>query len=488
MVDKLKKIAKQAIECQYYEKALAAISASADILYGHNQIYTDEELEQDLLQIAEKMFPNESISGSKTNYTITNRQNVLFYDGFGLDTRGLALIFLKALVENGYHVIYVTKEQARGNQPEIEKAVNGYDMQWIYIPMEQSYITWISGLVNAFETYQPNVAFFYTTPFDAAATLVFDHYKGKVIRYQIDLTDHAFWLGKYAFDYCVELRDVGSKISFNYRGVPKHQLVMIPYYATIDYEAPFEGFPFSIEGYRVIFSGGALYKTLGDKKNRYYKIVDSILSSHNDIIFLYAGYGDDSQLVVLQNKYPQRVYHIAERKDLYQVMQHCVLYINTYPMFGGLMMHYAVAAGKIPITLKHNHDADGLLFNQSNIGVEYDTMEELLSDVDKLLSEPIYLAKREDLLADSIISEEKFREELKKLVDIGKTEYDISIEYIDTTEFRKEFDERFNYKKNVKNAIVNRRNFPLALEFPMLFLETCLYKIKNKIIGGRIND
>ena len=115
---------------------------------------------------------------------------------------------------------------------------------------------------------------------------------------------------------------------------------------------------------------------------------------------------------ILKQKYNDRVFHVEERKDLYQVLKHCVLYLNTYPMFGGLMMNYAATAGKIPITLKHNHDADGLLFNQSKLKIEYEDMDTLLQDVDKLLENPEYLKEREALLNGSVITEEKFRREL----------------------------------------------------------------------------
>ena len=52
-------------------------------------------------------------------------------------------------------------------------------------------------------------------------------------------------------------------------------------------------------------------------------------------------------------------------------MEKCTLYLNTYPMFGGLMMRYAAMAGKIPITLKHGKDADGILIDQSKRKIEY---------------------------------------------------------------------------------------------------------------------
>lgn len=479
IIKKLNKIAENSINAQKYNKALAAIAAAADILYSHNQTYTDEKLEQMLKIISGQLFgvPNwEKLKSYKDEKT------VLFYDGFGLDTRGLALIFLKGLVRCGYKVVYITTDFAEGKQPEIKKALSGYDINWLFFSTKKGYVTWAKSIFEVFEKYQPDSAFFYTVPSDVSATMVFGLFEGLCKRFQIDLTDHAFWLGKYAFDYCIALRDVGSKIAINHRKIPKEKLVMLPYYANIDYNIEFEGFPFSTDQKRIIFSGGALYKTLGDKDNTYYKIVDSILEKHSNIIFLYAGFGDDSQLKLIIDKHPDRAYHIAERKDLFQVMKRCVLYLNTYPMFGGLMMNFAASAGKLPLTLKHNNDADGLLFNQANLQIEYDTKEALIEDVDRLLNDSAYLKEREGKLEGSVITQERFEKNLKMLVDTNTTEFQIYTEEIDTTEFRKEFDIRFCLKKEVKRAVIAPCRRSLMVNFPLMYATYYFKRVFEKIV------
>lgn len=95
-----------------------------------------------------------------------------------------------------------------------------------------------------------------------------------------------------------------------------------------------EKLPFDVTKARYIFSGGALYKTLGEEQNTYYKIVDHILQYNKDIKFLYAGFGDDSEMVKILEKYPDRAYLVGERKDYYYLIENCTLYLNTYPMFG----------------------------------------------------------------------------------------------------------------------------------------------------------
>ncbi|MBP3300555.1 MAG: hypothetical protein J6M34_03530 [Clostridia bacterium] len=480
VLGKMKKIARKALVREQYDKVLSAVAVGAELLYSYNQEYCDDEFEEILLSVSDKMFSNRPQWSPDSE-----KKTVLFYDGFGEDTRGLALIFLKGLVRKGYRVVYATVDAARGKQPQIARSTAEYGMEWVYLPCRESYVQWAEALHETFEKYHPHSAFFYTLPYDVTATVVFDHYRDTVKRYQIDLTDHAFWLGKKAFDICLALRDVGSKIAVHYRGIPAEQIRMLPYYAPVDIDAPFEGFPFPMEGRRLVFSGGALYKTLGDKDNLYYKMVDSLLRDHEDLVFLYAGSGDDSQLKRILEKYPDRAFFIAERKDLFQVLKQCVFYLNTYPMFGGMMMNFAARAGKLPLTLKHNNDADGLLFNQKELGIEYDAAEDLLADADRLLSDEAYRQAREAKLSECVITQDRFEENLASLIEKGNTEFPIYTDPIDTTEFRREYITRFRYKQAVRESILySSCHRPLIPYFPVIFggyfVRATLSKIKAK--------
>lgn len=460
-----------------YEDVLAYTEMLAELLYAYNQVYIDEELEKNLLKVSKEIM---DVHGLTAN-DMTNK--VLFYDGFGLDIRGLALIFLKALTKMNYEIIYVTTTKAKGTLTEIEKLASAEGIVIEYIDMSTNYITWANSINDMFLKYKPKDAFFYTTPYDVAATIAFEAYEGIVSRYQIDLTDHAFWLGKYAFDYCIELRNVGSQISNKYRKIDKEKMRMLPYPVRIDRTQKFEGFPFETEGKRIIFSGGALYKTLGDPENAFYWIIDQLLSQHSDLIYLYAGQGDDSELKKIIKKYPGRAFHIDERKDFFQVMERCVLYLNTYPMFGGMMMHYAAEANKIPITLRHENDADGLLFEQDKLNIEYDTKEELVDDVNRLLTDQKYLEERESLLQNSVISEDKFASELDELLKHHITSYNLDLTDIDTTKFREEYVERFNLKKALRNTFMRKSNIRVAKTFPVDFCVVVVTMVLDKIRG-----
>lgn len=464
---KLTRIALKAIDKKNYEKSLAAISACGNMLYEWNQSYTDELLERSLSIIAQK-----TASEEMTTF-VSNPSVAFFYDDFGLDIRGLALIYLKALEKTGKRIVYVTVDSAKNNQPEIDKVANAGNIIKEYFPKRGGYIKRLSRLQQLMLQYKPGYAFLYTGPGDTAGITLFMQLRG-VTRYQINLTDHAFWLGINSFDYCLEFRNYGAGISKYYRNISEEKLIMIPYYPAIDKKAAFCGFPFNAEGKKIIFSGGGLYKTI-DAQGTYYKVIDRLLNENNDVIFVYAGNGDDSHLNKLVKSHPEKVYYIKERNDLYQVLRHSTIYLNTYPIPGGLMTQYAVAAGRIPVTLKHNQDSEGILLEQSTREIEYDSPEDLIRDVNHLLRDADYRRVREKKLEGSIVSEEQFNIQIKKLLDRNQSIFKMETKKVDTSRFLNEYIERFSIEK-IQNIIATRRNISLFPDYRNFF--------KAKILRG----
>lgn len=477
MIAKLKRISTNSIKKNNFEKALAAINVSANILYEYNQVYADDELEQMLLQIGNQMINYDSQEYSK----LKNRNTVLFYDSFGLDLRGHVIVYTKAIVKNGYHLVYVTKESARDNQPNLKRELEGYDVEWIYINMNKSYVEWVRDLFSIFQTKKPENAFFYSTPFDCAGIIVFNSFKNSVFRYLIDLTDHAFWLGKYAADLYIGSRDMSAGISFFYRNIEEDKMVMLDVNLYINNNIKLGAMPFDTNKNQFIFSGGSLYKTLGDPDNKFYKIVSHILEKNPDIFFVYAGVGDDSQIKLLQNKFRGRVYLFPERADFYQIMKKCIIYLNTYPMFGGLMMRYAAYAGKLPITLKHNNDSDGLLFDQDNREIEYDDFDTLVKDLEHLLEDREYLITREKKLEGAVMTEECFVRNIGLLIKEKRTEYSYNIKEVNTLEFREVYRRRYECKYGFEHAIAKSINKSLILSFSKNFFQKFIVKLKKQL-------
>lgn len=481
VLSKLYHIARRSFEKKDFDTCLSAINASANLQYQWNQRYTDDALESLLLEICRSLKENEGPSG--TGYTAKG-DTVLFYDSFGLDTRGLALIYTKALCDLGYRLIYVVPANARGNQPEIHKNTQNGDITFCYLS-HRAGVAKVQEIRQIFEEYQPAHAFFYTTPNDGEACIAFSSMAGLVSRYQINLTDHAFWLGVNAFDYCLEFREYGACVSVKYRHIAPEKLRLLPYYPFIDKTIPFAGFDFDTEGKRILFSGGALYKTM-DAEGTYYHIVAEILRRHPDILFLYAGFGNDAGLKELARAYPGRVIHIRERKDLYALLCHTTLYLNTYPMIGGLMSQYAAAAGKPPMTLVHDEGStlDGLVLNHKELDLEFTREEDLLAEVDELLAHEEKLSMLGRCCQEGVLTEESFQQGLSDFLKEKSTGFPFEIHDMDTEAFRHDYIGRFS-QRTMENALCNPQTKRIWKYFPKLVACRFVKRLGKKILRRR---
>ena len=474
IIEKFKKIARYSITKKKYNRALASISWAAGVLYAFNQKYTDDELENLTSTVGDEL----KVKYNRANYSKEDCSNtILVYDGFGLDTRGVILMYLNALGIDGYSVCYITDIAVQGSIPTIKDMCQKYNHKILYIDMS-NYEKSVYQLSAIFEKEKPRSAFFYTTPNDTSASATFCMYNGLCKRYLIDLTDHAFWLGKCANDYFLGSREMSAYLEHFERKIPKQKCIKLGVNLLVKETNDHSGLPFNIKTTRYIFSGGSLYKTLGDENNTYYRIIEHILKNHEDIKFIYAGAGDDSELKKLVKKFPDRAFHIDERKDFFYIIQHCTLYINTFPMFGGMMMKYAALAYRLPITLKHGNDSDGLLLNQEKCEIEYSSYEELVTDVDHLLNDVDYLQDREKLLNGAVITEERFARNVRGVIEDNKTDYYHEFQILDTRKFRQEYYDRFDFEE-VMMSLANKKNLSMLKYFPKMFIwKICRYIAK----------
>lgn len=472
-IKKIKKNIYMQITEEKYEQAMISIKMLAQIYYNYNQIYYDSDLEDALLKIRDAVLVREEYTKDK--------KCVLFYDGFGLDLRGLAASYVRALSSLEYFVIYVCPISSKGKIPHIIAELDENNSKVIYLNTALNSIDIAKKIDSVFKVYKPTVAFFYTTPHDVSAAIAFSN-NDSSIRFQIDLTDHAYWIGTNAFDYITESREMGASIAIFERKIDIGKVIKldcVPYINQDKYEV---SLPFDIHKDKYIFTGGSLYKTLGDKELLYYKTIANIMENFSDIKFLYAGSGDDSEMKKIISKFPGRAYLIDERPDFFRLIENCILYINSYPMFGGLMMRYAAMAHKVPITLRHDNDADGILFNQSKLGIEFDNYQDYISEIHKLLSDDNYRKNKEELVDNSVLNELRFARNLKSLIEEQRTEFQFKeIKKFDTSEFRKEYKRRFK-KKTIYKIIGQKGNVLIAKYFPIEFALGAIIKIKEKLV------
>lgn len=472
-IDYIKKHIENSINKQNYENALTYTSLAADILYNYNQCYCDEDLENFISIISKKLLENNN------EIKVCEKDTIIFYDGFGIDLRGLAQIYILGLSKNK-RIIYITKEKQKQQVKEICKILQKSNNSYLFIP-EGSNIDKIKFVNNLILKYKPRNIFMYTTPDDVIITTVLYNYENIITRYQINLTDHAFWIGCKCLDYCIEFRNYGAYISNKFRLISKEKIILLPYYPIINKNFEFKGYPFEFneKKQKIVFSGGSLYKTFGDN-NKYYLIVDYILSKFSDVIFWYAGYGNRKEIDKLISKYPGRCFITQERKDLYQVLKKCYFYLSTYPLCGGLMFQYAAAAGRLPITLKYDDSTNGFLINQENLGIEFNSIKEIEEAIEKILTDNKYLKKQEKNILNSIILPEVFEKNLKNLVDNQKTEFKVDLKPINIDRILAEYKANMTYEK-LCNIIAGHKKISIYKLFPREIFDRKVLKIKNKI-------
>lgn len=201
----------------------------------------------------------------------------------------------------------------------------------------------------------PSKILYHSAPWDTVGFITLSWLADyKIERFLINLTDHAFWLGRDCCDYFFEFRSWGVNLSLDHRHIAKERLLMLPYYPIRDTTIQFQGFPFNTEGKKVIVSGGSLYKIYGSPI--FFDIVKTILDSYQDTVFFYLGNGETEPLMefIKKNKLEDRFFYSKERRDINEIIKRCYFYLGTYPMGGGLMSQFAVANNKILVAYAKN--------------------------------------------------------------------------------------------------------------------------------------
>ncbi len=482
---KLKKLAFKLYKHKDYYGSLEIINLLSIFMYNFNVIYTDNELD-----ILVKNISKQTLKIKKFHKQ-NNDKNIIFYDWFALDDRGLTLIYLKSLIELGYNIKYITyKKNSNLKMKNILDLINSKSNCQIYRLKSEDFIKGSKELIKVIQDYKPSKVLIHTIPNDIICSLVFSIFDC-FERYLINITDHAFWLGKYTFDFLIEFRGFGYDISKMYRKIEKERLIILPYYPMNERKQEFKGFPFNYESKKIIFSGGSLYKIRNS--TIFYNIIKHIIETHQNTVFLFAGNGDSSEMenFIRKNNYYKKVYYIKERNDLPEIMKRSCLYLSTFPIAGGLMAQYAVINGKIPMTYVKDkslgQDVEELFINLSDCQFSYDKLEEFYREIDLLIDDDEYRKSKEKKLLNKIIEKEQFTLQLKNCLEGYFTNFDSSnFKYSkpDINKLSLEFIGLWDFKKYC-TFLVDYKNYNLFKYFPIKYSYGKLYNILNMIIKDK---
>ncbi len=467
--EKIKRRALLALEAGETERSIQELECAARTAYQFNFIYADSEAEEILRGISKKLFPTVSTFVPRTD-------RYVFYDSFGKENRNLTQQYIRALMQLGYEFLYVFERKDPRYSQTIESDLEGYSKAEIFeldssLPSSEQACQLYQRLVE----YAPSKALLQLLPWAVVALAVF-YALPQVTKYNINLTDHAFWLGNECLDYNLEFRDYGCTVSLEKRKLKEEQLLLLPYYPVINRKR-FEGFPKEVTPDKVlIFSGGAFYKIYGEK-GIYFDLVARLLEENPSSVLLYAGDGDRKPMerFIRKHHFEHRVFLLGNRRDINEVFAAADIYLGTYPFTGGLMSQYAAVNGK-PILAYSSLEfatnfVEGIVCHNKPLQITHTDLE-LFFAYGRCLCEDAEFRKAEgEKLRRCVISPEEFAVELRDVLQKNVSSRVWKPEKIDYEKFHGlyvEVENRFQY--TWKLMLLRKYKLRMLTYFPRLFV------------------
>lgn len=459
------------------DKAVCYSEVAAKIGYHFNFKYADDELENNTVQIGNQILGNKILFPGISN-------KIVFFDSFSMDNRGLTQQYLRAIISWNYDLLYITTAKKIGQQ--ILAELHGYPQSQILILSDKSFKNNLLVAKDAIVRFKPEKAFLHFSPWEVLGVALWSHINSAE-KFFINLTDHAFWLGKACMDYSLEFRKYGIHISLEERMISKEKLLFQPYFP-INSNSVFKGFPVSTDKKIVAFAGSNYYKIYGENF-LLLKLIKEVLNGNPNLIFLFAGSGDNKPIekFIKSNNLEKSFILLGHRNDISEVIKNVDIYVNTYPMMGGLMSQYAAKTNKPIIgysdeSLYSFNDVEDLLGLESKELLVKKTTEsflryfnELINDVEKR-NENISFTKK------GVLSDAEFIQSLKKTIE-EKVCYSkvFDIRFDKTRIFETYLDVENNYLKNYNNILFSSLKHNMLFIKPLRFIKYNLKRINRKI-------
>lgn len=331
-----KKYAHRYFEQNNIERSAKYANLAAHIGYKYNFQYCDDDLEALISKISFKINPD-----SINFQSMENR--ICLYDSFG-NNRVLVQQYIRAISSLNFELLYIYSSKTLDK--DVESEILNFKKSKIIKLDKNSFIENVNFALDEIADFKPFAILEQFTPWDILGFCICESVQSAK-RYFINLTDHAYWLGKNSADYILEFRNYGAFLSHFHRHIPFEKLVFQPYYP-VEVESVFLGFPPEVTKDKIIlFSGSDFYKIYG-MDGHFFKMAKRILIENKDVIFLLAGNGDSKPVTsfINDNNFQKRFLLLGYRPDINEVIKRIDIYINTYPLIGGLMSQYAAVNNK----------------------------------------------------------------------------------------------------------------------------------------------
>lgn len=405
-------------------KAMISVCACGELAYGYfcEESFGDDELDDLLYQMGKEKFTIPAIEQQ-------DDKRVVFFDSFASDNRGITEQYLDALNYNGYDILFVTSNTQFSNESKLGKLLAGYkNCRVVVLPESNHIIPSVNQVAQEIADWHASKVFIHIGPYDVLPVMLFSQYVGVLHRYFINLTDHAWWLGRNCIDTNLEFRQFGLALSTEVRGIDKKKEALIPYYpvSQLNNETIDNLLPEGLDGKFVIVTGGTFYKYL-DADFTLLKIVQRILKETDNAVLLMVGTGKAGELYkrkAEEKGLKSRIYLMDNTPYLLSVFEHAHLYLCSYPMTGGLMAQIAAKQG-LPVVA---YSAKGMDYNDlsdlcySEVFRTYDDEKAFCKEVSRLATDKDYYrqyAESFDYNDEREIS--KFRNTLKDILSSAYT-------------------------------------------------------------------
>lgn len=340
-------------------KAMISVCACGELAYGYfcEESFGDDELD-DLLYLMGK---------EKFNIPAIEKQDdkrVVFFDSFALDNRCITEQYLDALHYNGYEILFITSNTQFSNESKLGKLLAGYqNCRVVVLPEPNHIISSANQVAQEVANWHASKAFIQIEPYDILPVMLFSQYAGVLHRYFINLTDHAWWLGKKCIDTNLEFRQFGLALSTEVRGFDKSKETLLPYYpvSELNNETIDNLLPEGLDGKFVIITGGTFYKYF-DAEYTLLRVIERIIRDNSEVVFLMVGTkkgGEYYKRVAERMGLKNRIFLMDNTPYLLSVFEHAHLYLCSYPMTGGLMAQIAAKQG-LPVVA---YSAKGMDYN-----------------------------------------------------------------------------------------------------------------------------
>lgn len=451
-----------------YNAALKYIELSAYWAYNFNFIYADGEVEDTLKDIAETNLGLYTIDGMVDN-------RYVFFDTNGVDNRGLTQQYLRALIQLGYEFLYIYISNDTSRNVEILKEIRSYDKGKVLLfnRKVKSRFEKCKVILDEIKLYRPSRILLHLMPWDTVS-LMCCHCLCGPIKYNINLTDHAYWLGNTFINYNIEFRPYGMTVSLEQRVLESRQLLYLPYYPVRSKYARFQGFPTLPSDSIILFSGGSYYKMFG-RDDAYFRMTDKILDISSKAVLLLAGSGEETLMKgkIAKMKNADRVVLIGNRKDIDEVFRHCDIYWGTYPISGGLMAQFAAMHSKPIIAYTDANiiacNIEGVVNHFGNGVKTFHDVPDMLAYASRLINDERFRIGEGRKNHDSLMTSNKFVEEFALLMSTHTNIREWETEKIDYAAFESIYiDVENNYLHSGISILIYKLKYSFWFQFPEL--------------------